>query len=421
MTGVPHLTSIHHFCRTSALWRLDLQDYPWKSHPTATDQLETKQKACAWRSTGALYFCSWSCITMAETILPAGPAFTAEDEPHEEPERSSTDIDALEAHHLTRLRLKYSHVSSNHQASVTQSTKPSTLLGILKYNIEKFWRHQISIKVDHDTCRDHLGTYLRLSFQNYLSWPYGRGTFGEWEFHAALAQWQEFSEIWYKDLAKDCFSFWSLLMWFSLAGCTVPARVPFVYFSSLETSCWKLLIRFHSIRADFPCISQNESCLFYDRYLNCLSIQNTARSVSVSYIGVLSAWEAVVLHIARSCDCYSDCWSVQNMVRHISIGGGIRSLFWCMLFSALSVLLRSQRKRKLTWRIGDLRTQSSGERPSPVALRLSWLHWSLSWSVHCQLLVIQQLTVIFKTLMGIFALLVAVDIMKEDLWSVPSL
>jgi hypothetical protein len=79
---------------------------------------------------------------------------------HDHPVRVSGDIDrnAREDTELARLRRNYSRASSYRpQGSSTASKKPATVLERLVYVVSSFWRHQISIKVEHSTCRDHLG------------------------------------------------------------------------------------------------------------------------------------------------------------------------------------------------------------------------------------------------------------------------
>ncbi|TVY42720.1 hypothetical protein LSUB1_G003206 [Lachnellula subtilissima] len=80
----------------------------------------------------------------------------AEDDQALQLEQSPTQDDRLEATELARLRSNYSRVSrrSNHTIAVM---KPATFLGLLTYNIKKFWKNQVSISVDHEACRDHLG------------------------------------------------------------------------------------------------------------------------------------------------------------------------------------------------------------------------------------------------------------------------
>jgi hypothetical protein len=109
--------------------------------------------------------------TMAETSDHLAQAPGEPDEPEPEPEpllvdpvRPSSDRnrDAREDTELARLRLNYSRASSYRaQSSSTRSKKPSNLLERFTYSILQYWRHQISITVEHSTCRDHLGTFLR--------------------------------------------------------------------------------------------------------------------------------------------------------------------------------------------------------------------------------------------------------------------
>lgn len=100
----------------------------------------------------------------ADHISQAPPA--QPDEPHcssdHRPVRVSGDIDrdAREDTELARLRRNYSRASSHRpqaQGSSTVSRAPSTVLGRLSYIVSRSWRHQVSITVEHSTCRDHLG------------------------------------------------------------------------------------------------------------------------------------------------------------------------------------------------------------------------------------------------------------------------
>lgn len=88
------------------------------------------------------------------------------DEPHlHSPVRlfSGRDRNAREDTELARLRRNYSRASSyRQQSSSTGSTKPSNLLERFAYAISGFWRHQVSVTVEHSTCRDHLGTFMRI-------------------------------------------------------------------------------------------------------------------------------------------------------------------------------------------------------------------------------------------------------------------
>jgi hypothetical protein len=103
---------------------------------------------------------------MADTICRTDPVEegvrTSQDdldqqEPTHEDERGNTE--------LARLRRNYSRAStartiaaSNHDP--TRAEKASSIPGKLTAACRKFWRHQISITVDHNTCRDHLGMYI---------------------------------------------------------------------------------------------------------------------------------------------------------------------------------------------------------------------------------------------------------------------
>jgi hypothetical protein len=110
---------------------------------------------------------------MAETShhLSQAPLAQLPDEPHPEsvdnPVRVSGDIvrdrNAREDTELARLRRNYSRASSTRlQGSSIASRKPSTLLERLTHLVSGFWRHQVSITVEHRTCRDHLGVFLRV-------------------------------------------------------------------------------------------------------------------------------------------------------------------------------------------------------------------------------------------------------------------
>lgn len=83
------------------------------------------------------------------------------EEPEEPAEVSSTERDQWESTELSELdyiRQNYTHASSSH-ASAPGSSAPTGFFGQLTYNVSKFWRHQISVTVDHVACRDHLGMY----------------------------------------------------------------------------------------------------------------------------------------------------------------------------------------------------------------------------------------------------------------------
>jgi len=114
---------------------------------------------------------------MAETS-PKAPLVEEPDEPQpiidaderEEDELQDESPDeryAREAMELAHIRSTYSR-ASRQVALSTASSKPSTFLGHLTYNLSKFWRHQISIVVPHSTCRDHLGTDILSSIEYSL-------------------------------------------------------------------------------------------------------------------------------------------------------------------------------------------------------------------------------------------------------------
>jgi hypothetical protein len=91
----------------------------------------------------------------------------AEDEAHQL-ERCPTQADALEATELERLRQNYSRASASRRSgSTTIARKPVNLLERFAYNVKAAWKHQVSITVEHKTCRDHLGMY-----QGSLSYPH---------------------------------------------------------------------------------------------------------------------------------------------------------------------------------------------------------------------------------------------------------
>jgi hypothetical protein len=122
-------------------------------------------------------------IEMAETADPMPPRRLAgdPDEPHPPPintsGQSSEAIDrhllALEATELARLRRNYSRASSYHTPSTSITTKkPTTVPERFTYSIRKFWRHQVSVTVEHKTCRDHLGMFCL--FCHFFSSPVQR-------------------------------------------------------------------------------------------------------------------------------------------------------------------------------------------------------------------------------------------------------
>ncbi|KAA8574761.1 hypothetical protein EYC84_004010 [Monilinia fructicola] len=92
------------------------------------------------------------------------------EESEERPNVSPAERDQWESTELSVLahtRQNYTRASSSH-ALGPGSTAPTGFIGQFTYSISKFWRHQISVTVDHVTCRDHLGPKYfyqpRLSF-----------------------------------------------------------------------------------------------------------------------------------------------------------------------------------------------------------------------------------------------------------------
>lgn len=98
---------------------------------------------------------------MAETSDHNPQALIEEPEeplPNAPTEDSPAERDAREATELARLRRNYSRASTyRQQGSSIASKKPASLLERFTYGVSKFWRHQVSVTVPHDTCRDHLG------------------------------------------------------------------------------------------------------------------------------------------------------------------------------------------------------------------------------------------------------------------------
>lgn len=89
----------------------------------------------------------------------------AEDDQALQLEQSPTQDDRLEATELARLRSNYSRVSRR-SGSTIAVMKPATFLGLLTYNIKKFWKNQVSVSVDHEACRDHLGMFSSIFFMS---------------------------------------------------------------------------------------------------------------------------------------------------------------------------------------------------------------------------------------------------------------
>ncbi|EPE24553.1 hypothetical protein GLAREA_08405 [Glarea lozoyensis ATCC 20868] len=84
-------------------------------------------------------------------------------DPTHEDERGNTE--------LARLRRNYSRASTAHATDIlsddpTRAEKVTSLPGKFTAACRSFWRHQISVTVDHRTCRDHLA--LERTFLGYL-------------------------------------------------------------------------------------------------------------------------------------------------------------------------------------------------------------------------------------------------------------
>ncbi|PQE20378.1 hypothetical protein CJF30_00001678 [Rutstroemia sp. NJR-2017a BBW] len=85
----------------------------------------------------------------------------AVDQSDELHEVSSAERDLWESTELSRIRRNYTRASSTHALGPGPgSTAPARLFGKAGYSISKFWRHQVSVTVDHATCRDHLGFFV---------------------------------------------------------------------------------------------------------------------------------------------------------------------------------------------------------------------------------------------------------------------
>ncbi|CZR55219.1 uncharacterized protein PAC_05106 [Phialocephala subalpina] len=80
------------------------------------------------------------------------------DEPQFDTVRSSAATDARLAAstELARLRRNYSLASHPSRTQDPATKKPSNLLEQCVRAVKRAWRHQVSIIVDHETCRDHL-------------------------------------------------------------------------------------------------------------------------------------------------------------------------------------------------------------------------------------------------------------------------
>ncbi|TGO16024.1 hypothetical protein BTUL_0033g00620 [Botrytis tulipae] len=101
---------------------------------------------------------------MAETSNQHQSIGEAED-PLELSSRERDQWESTELSELEHIRQNYTHASSTH-ALGPGSTAPNGVFGQFVFNVSKFWRHQISVTVDHVACRDHLA--LERTFLAYL-------------------------------------------------------------------------------------------------------------------------------------------------------------------------------------------------------------------------------------------------------------
>lgn len=89
------------------------------------------------------------------------------DEDDQELCNTISQINARQSTELARLRVNYSRASSRHPPETPNHlAKPTTFLGRVKYGVQKFWRHQVSVVVAHEDCRDHLGNFPIFRLQN---------------------------------------------------------------------------------------------------------------------------------------------------------------------------------------------------------------------------------------------------------------
>lgn len=99
-------------------------------------------------------------VTMAAEAVdpPQGSQIDAGNHPDPDHPQCSAhgDSNNLEATELRRIKSRYtSSTAIRRPASITP--RPNSGLGLVRYEVSKFWKNQISIIVPHDTCRDHLG------------------------------------------------------------------------------------------------------------------------------------------------------------------------------------------------------------------------------------------------------------------------
>lgn len=121
---------------------------------------------------------------MAE-LSEASPRDLAEnpDEPQLHAILSTAETNAREATELARLRRRYT--DRTRSPALPPENKPTSLISHGIWAVKKFWRRQVSITVDHDTCRDHLGmcslesqchVVIRIGLVLYtgFNWRFGR-------------------------------------------------------------------------------------------------------------------------------------------------------------------------------------------------------------------------------------------------------
>jgi hypothetical protein len=89
------------------------------------------------------------------------------DEPQPDPSNGSGS-GSREATELARLSRNYTRASSYRRSS-TASRKPPSLLERYTWPIMSFWKHQVSVTVPHNSCRDHLGTSSTSTYPLYIA------------------------------------------------------------------------------------------------------------------------------------------------------------------------------------------------------------------------------------------------------------
>jgi len=84
---------------------------------------------------------------------------------------ADTDADTREATELAHLDKVILRRNPSHASIARQAKKPLTLTERFTFTsgASKFWRRQISVTVPHDSCRDHLGMFLRYLISNIFN------------------------------------------------------------------------------------------------------------------------------------------------------------------------------------------------------------------------------------------------------------